>query len=377
MVLTLSIVTLIGCGPSAREQAATAYVQQMEGLFAENKAITREFINVALGLKKKDLETHEVAIRFADRVVPRAAELAQKVDDVQPGTEALMQVHAGIERAWQIRAEAYAQAAEAEGRRAPVLHTRTERQPRGQRSGRALHRSREHHPRRVSAASRPLSVTVAPSGIGPRPLQWRCDEHALPFCPLADRPPAHWWRPHGPVQLAAGPKARRRLPAAHRGHGPRAFQGRARGAGAARHGVDGAGLGRGRAPAGRFHRQSERQGRYDTYIARMLEEGTAYRCTCSKERLAGVREAAQTKGEKPKYDELPRPQPGPDCGDHVVRFKAPLDGETVVKDLVKGDVTFQNQELDDLIIQRTDGSPTYNFGGDRRPRDEGDPRGPR
>ena len=112
MVLTLSIVTLIGCGPSAREEAAMAYVQQMEGLFAENKAITREFINVALGLKKKDLETHEVAIRFADRVVPRAAELAQKVDDVQPGTEALMQVHAGIERAWQIRAEAYAQAAE-------------------------------------------------------------------------------------------------------------------------------------------------------------------------------------------------------------------------------------------------------------------------
>lgn len=113
MVITLSILSLIACGPSAREQAATAYVQQMEALFAENKTITREFINVALGLKKKDLETHEVAERFAERVVPRAAELAQKVDAIQPGTESLMQVHAGIERAWQIRAEAYAQAAKA------------------------------------------------------------------------------------------------------------------------------------------------------------------------------------------------------------------------------------------------------------------------
>ena len=113
MVLTLSILTLFSCGPSAREQAATTYVKQMEGLFAENTTLTREFINVALGLKKKDLETQEVAIRFADRVVPRAAELAKKVDDIHPGTEALMQVHAGIERAWQIRAEAYAQAAKA------------------------------------------------------------------------------------------------------------------------------------------------------------------------------------------------------------------------------------------------------------------------
>ena len=113
MVLTLSILTLFSCGPSAREQAATAYVEQMDALFSENKAITRELINVALGLKKKELETHEVAHRFEDRVVPRAIELARKVDDIQPGTEALMQVHAGIERAWQIRAEAYTQAAKA------------------------------------------------------------------------------------------------------------------------------------------------------------------------------------------------------------------------------------------------------------------------
>ena len=110
------------------------------------------------------------------------------------------------------------------------------------------------------------------------------------------------------------------------------------------------------------YRQSERQGRYDTYVARMLSEGTAYRCTCSKERLEQVREAAQAKGDKPKYDGHCREKGlGPDCGDHVVRFKAPLDGETVVADLVKGDVTFKNEELDDLIIQRTDGSPTYNF----------------
>ena len=110
------------------------------------------------------------------------------------------------------------------------------------------------------------------------------------------------------------------------------------------------------------YRQSERQGRYDQYLARMLEEGTAYRCTCSRERLTEVREAAQAAGKKPMYDGHCRDLGlGPDCGEHVVRFKSPADGHTVVKDLCKGDVTFDNTELDDLIIQRTDGSPTYNF----------------
>ena len=125
--------------------------------------------------------------------------------------------------------------------------------------------------------------------------------------------------------------------------------------------MDGSGLGRGPS-TGELQslRQSERQGRYDLHRAHA--RGRRLPRTCSKERLAEVREAAQAKGEKPKYDGHCRDlNLGPDCGDHVVRFKAPLDGETVVKDLVKGDVTFQNQELDDLIIQRTDGSPTYNF----------------
>jgi len=110
------------------------------------------------------------------------------------------------------------------------------------------------------------------------------------------------------------------------------------------------------------YRQTERQGRYSQYVAKMLETGKAYRCTCSKERLTAVREAAQAKGEKPKYDGHCRElNLGPDCGEHVIRFAAPLTGETVVADLVKGDVSFNNEELDDLIIQRSDGTPTYNF----------------
>jgi glutamyl-tRNA synthetase len=110
------------------------------------------------------------------------------------------------------------------------------------------------------------------------------------------------------------------------------------------------------------YRQSERQGRYDQYLARMLEEGTAYRCTCSRERLTAVREAAQAKGDKPMYDGHCRDLGlAADCGEHVLRFKSPSEGHTVVADLCKGEVRFDNRELDDLIIQRTDGSPTYNF----------------
>jgi glutamyl-tRNA synthetase len=110
------------------------------------------------------------------------------------------------------------------------------------------------------------------------------------------------------------------------------------------------------------YRQSERQGRYDSYLARMLDEGTAYRCTCTRERLTQVREAAQAAGKKPMYDGHCRDLGlGPDCGEHVLRFKSPLDGHTVIKDLCKGEVQFDNRELDDLIIQRSDGSPTYNF----------------
>ena len=110
------------------------------------------------------------------------------------------------------------------------------------------------------------------------------------------------------------------------------------------------------------YRQTERNEHYAKYIQQLLDAGRAYRCTCSKERLTQVREAAQAKGEKPKYDGYCRERClGPDCGEHVIRFKAPQTGNTVVKDLVKGDVTFNNEELDDLIIARTDGTPTYNL----------------
>ena len=110
------------------------------------------------------------------------------------------------------------------------------------------------------------------------------------------------------------------------------------------------------------YRQSERQGRYDQYIAKMLEAGTAYRCTCTRERLTQVREAAQAAGKKPMYDGHCRDLAlGEDCGAHVMRFRSPTAGHTVVQDLCKGEVRFDNAELDDLIIQRTDGTPTYNF----------------
>jgi len=110
------------------------------------------------------------------------------------------------------------------------------------------------------------------------------------------------------------------------------------------------------------YRQTERNDQYDKYINQLLTKGRAYRCTCSKERLTQVREAAQAKGDKPKYDGHCRELGlGPDCGEHVIRFAAPLTGNTVIADLVKGNVSFNNEELDDLIIARTDGTPTYNL----------------
>ena len=108
--------------------------------------------------------------------------------------------------------------------------------------------------------------------------------------------------------------------------------------------------------------QTKRFDRYREAIEELLAEGKAYRCYCSKEELEEMRAAQIARGEKPRYDgrwrertdSLPGVAP-------VVRFKNPLGGEVIVEDIVHGRVVFQNSELDDLIIARSDGTPTYNF----------------
>jgi len=107
--------------------------------------------------------------------------------------------------------------------------------------------------------------------------------------------------------------------------------------------------------------QTQRFDRYREIIAQLLAEGKAYRCYCSKERLENLRNEQVARKEKPRYDGHCRHLTQVSTGDYVVRFKNPETGEVVVGDLIKGAVIFQNRELDDLIIARTDGTPTYNF----------------
>ena len=108
--------------------------------------------------------------------------------------------------------------------------------------------------------------------------------------------------------------------------------------------------------------QTKRFERYREVTEMMLGQGTAYRCYCSKEELDQMRAAQMARGEKPRYDGRCRQRTGqPAVAPHVVRFKNPLDGEVAVHDVVHGTVVFRNSELDDLIIARTDGTPTYNF----------------
>ena len=110
--------------------------------------------------------------------------------------------------------------------------------------------------------------------------------------------------------------------------------------------------------------QTQRLDRYKEVIAEMIKAGTAYHCYCSKEELDAMRADQQARKEKPRYDGRCRhgKGPGPASGrSPVVRFKNPEEGATIVEDVVHGAVTFQNKELDDLIIARSDGTPTYNF----------------
>lgn len=109
--------------------------------------------------------------------------------------------------------------------------------------------------------------------------------------------------------------------------------------------------------------QSQRLALYQNAGERLLRAGKAYRCYCSAEEGEAKRQAALATGRKPAYDGTCReyhPLPG-DPRPFAVRFKGPKEGETVVEDLIKGRVVFHNQELDDLILVRSEGSPVYNF----------------
>lgn len=108
--------------------------------------------------------------------------------------------------------------------------------------------------------------------------------------------------------------------------------------------------------------QTQRFDRYNQVIEQLLAEGKAYRCYCSKERLENLRNEQLANKQKPRYDGQCRHLTTPPADTpFVIRFKNPQIGETVVKDLIKGTVVFNNQEFDDLIIARSDGTPTYNF----------------
>ena len=108
--------------------------------------------------------------------------------------------------------------------------------------------------------------------------------------------------------------------------------------------------------------QMQRMPRYKQVINQLLDAGHAYHCYCSKEELEAMREAQRAKGEKPRYDGRCRHRTTSGHGvSPVVRFKNPLAGEVIIDDLVKGRVVVGNKELDDLIIARGDGTPTYNF----------------
>ncbi len=107
--------------------------------------------------------------------------------------------------------------------------------------------------------------------------------------------------------------------------------------------------------------QTHRFDRYEEVIQQMLAKGLAYRCNCSKERLEALREEQMANKQKPRYDGRCRGQHVDPNEPHVIRFRNPVGGAVVVDDQVRGKVVFSNDELDDLIIKRSDGSPTYNF----------------
>lgn len=110
------------------------------------------------------------------------------------------------------------------------------------------------------------------------------------------------------------------------------------------------------------YRQTDRFDIYRSYVERLLTEGKAYRCYCTPEELEERRQKALSEGRSPKYDgrckDIKEPIPNKPF---AVRFMMPQEGQVVIKDMIKGEVVFENSQLDDLIIMRSDGTPTYNF----------------
>lgn len=107
--------------------------------------------------------------------------------------------------------------------------------------------------------------------------------------------------------------------------------------------------------------QTHRFDRYKDVIGKMLSDNKAYHCECSRERLDEMREAQKASGQKPKYDGRCRELGLADAENTVVRFKNPVSGDVVIHDLVKGNIVISNHELDDLVLARPDGVPTYNL----------------
>lgn len=108
--------------------------------------------------------------------------------------------------------------------------------------------------------------------------------------------------------------------------------------------------------------QTKRFDRYKEVIEQLMHQGDAYYCYCSKEELEAMREEQRANKQKPRYDGRCRHRTAPEPGvQPVIRFKNPTEGSVIVKDVIRGNVEFSNKELDDLIIARPDGTPTYNL----------------
>jgi len=116
-----------------------------------------------------------------------------------------------------------------------------------------------------------------------------------------------------------------------------------------------------KADEGPFY-QTKRMDRYREVLDQFVRDGNAYRCYCTKQELEDMRAKQMAAKQKPRYDGTCRHRSEPRPGvDPVIRFKNPVDGVVVVDDVIHGKVVFENTELDDLIIARSDGTPTYNF----------------
>src|SRR5262249_7938742 len=115
------------------------------------------------------------------------------------------------------------------------------------------------------------------------------------------------------------------------------------------------------APPASGYRQQERAEMYRAHAERLLTEGRAYRCRCTAETLDAQRRLAQERGETFRYPGTCRDLAVPAAEPHSLRLRTPREGHTVVDDVIHGAVAFDNAQLDDWILVRTDGTPTYNF----------------